>query len=125
MELRSVKEAPQHSLRNDDLVKQTESEEIARKLSGEEFVIALDKRAQQLSSERLAEFFQTSMLHGNNRLTFIVGGPLGLSEDFLSTNANRILSLSEMTFPHEMAKVVLMEQIYRALTILKGEKYHK
>lgn len=121
----AVKEAPQHALRNDDLARQAEADEIARRLSGDEFVIALDRRARQLSSEGLAEFLQTSMLHGSNRLAFVIGGPLGLSEDFLNTRANRILSLSEMTFPHEMAKVILVEQIYRALTILRGEPYHK
>lgn len=125
LDMIAVKEAPQHALRNDDLARQAEADEIARRLSGDEFVIALDRRARQLSSEGLAEFLQTSMLHGSNRLAFVIGGPLGLSEDFLNTRANRILSLSEMTFPHEMAKVILVEQIYRALTILRGEPYHK
>lgn len=121
----AVKEAPQHSLRNDELVKQAEAVEISRRLSDDEFVIALDRQAQQLSSEGLAEFFQSSMLRGNNRLTFVIGGPFGLFKDFMDKRVNRILSLSEMTFPHEMVKVILVEQIYRALTILKGEKYHK
>jgi len=64
------------------------------------------------------------MLHGTSKIVFVVGGPLGLSEEFLK-KVDSTLSLSQMTLPHELSKVILLEQIYRAFSILKGEKYHK
>jgi 23S rRNA (pseudouridine1915-N3)-methyltransferase len=64
------------------------------------------------------------MLNGVSRISFVIGGPLGLADEILE-QAHLKLALSEMTLPHELAKVVLLEQLYRAFTILKGEKYHK
>ncbi len=120
----SVKEASHDSLRNEELVKQKEGGEILNKIDQSDFVIALDRRGTQFHSEKFARFLQEKMLHGTSTFNFLIGGPLGLATDVLD-KADLVLSLSELTFPHEMAKVVLLEQIYRALTIMKGEKYHK
>ncbi|MFQ5825297.1 MAG: 23S rRNA (pseudouridine(1915)-N(3))-methyltransferase RlmH [bacterium] len=120
----SVKEASLDTLKNNELVKQTEANKIQEKIRKEEYVVALDKSGIQMDSEKLAEFFQKKILHGNNRINFIIGGPLGLPDDFLN-QSDMTLSLSRMTFPHEMTKVILLEQIYRAFSILHGEKYHK
>jgi 23S rRNA (pseudouridine1915-N3)-methyltransferase len=64
------------------------------------------------------------MLKAGGRITFMIGGPLGLSREILA-EVDEILSLSKLTFTHEMSRLLLLEQIYRAFTILKGEKYHK
>lgn len=119
-----VKEASQKSLRNDDLVKATEAKSLLLKIEPQEFVFALDKGGKQISSQGLANFLQKKNLNGINKFAFVIGGPLGLAPEVLK-RADYILSLSEMTFPHELAKVVLLEQIYRAFTILNDEKYHK
>ncbi len=118
-----VKEADQ-SLKNEPLIKETEAKSLREKMNADEVVIALDRRGKQVTSRALARQFEDWALHGNNKVTFVIGGPLGLAPGILE-RANWVLSLSRMTFPHELAKVVLLEQIYRALTIMRGEKYHK
>lgn len=120
----TVKDAQWDSFKNEDLVRTAEAEEISRKISIDQFIIALDMNGEQIASEELAEFLQARMLHGQNKLTFIIGGPFGLAPAILE-QADFVLSLSKMTFLHEMSKVILLEQIYRAFTIIKGEKYHK
>jgi 23S rRNA (pseudouridine1915-N3)-methyltransferase len=120
----SVKEAPGDMIKNVDSVKKSEANAILARLDDSDLVIALDKGGKQYSSERFAEFLQDFMLHGTKKITFVIGGPVGLSEDFLK-QSHQTLSLSTMTFPHEMTIVILLEQIYRAFTILRGEKYHK
>ena len=119
-----VKEASFDITKNVDLVKRTEAKALLGKIDDSDFVIALDKKGRQISSEQFAKFLQDNMLHGINKFTFVVGGPVGLPEEFLR-QSDMVLSLSRMTFPHEMSKVILLEQIYRAFSILKGEKYHK
>ena len=119
-----TKEASQETLRNDALVKETEAVEIKKKIEAGEFVIALDQRGKTLSSEELAEFLQDKTVQGRSRFCFIIGGPLGLSPE-ICQQADLVLALSKMTLPHELAKIVLLEQIYRAFTIMHGEKYHK
>jgi 23S rRNA (pseudouridine1915-N3)-methyltransferase len=124
LHLVAVKEASLEALKNVELVKQLEANKIQEKIGNDEFVLALDKSGQQMESEKLAQFLQNKMLHGSNRITFVIGGPVGLLQDFLK-QSDLTLSLSKMTFPHEMAKAILLEQIYRAFTIVRGEKYHK
>ncbi|MFQ5864550.1 MAG: 23S rRNA (pseudouridine(1915)-N(3))-methyltransferase RlmH [bacterium] len=124
LEQLSVKEAPANVIKNIALVKKTEAKAILTKIDDSDFVIALDKKGKLYSSEQFAEFLQDHLLRGIKKSTFVIGGPLGLSEEFLN-ESDMTLSFSKMTFPHEMAKVILLEQIYRAFTILRGEKYHK
>ena len=93
-------------------------------MSKGDYVIALDQTGDQMSSVELAEFVQYKMNEGVRELTFIIGGALGLDESILKT-ATKILSLSRMTFTHEMSRLIVLEQLYRAFTILKGTKYHK
>ncbi len=119
-----VKEASQKSLRNNDLVKTTEAKSLLLKIEPQDFLFVLDKSGKQISSRGLANFLEKKALHGTSKFTFIIGGPLGIAPEVLK-KANYILSLSEMTFPHELAKVILLEQVYRAFTILSDEKYHK
>ena len=105
-------------------VREAEGTEILTHVQSGEYLVAMDVGGKQLSSEEFAQFFQTKMLHGTSRFTFVIGGPLGLPDSLLQKVDFR-LSLSKMTFVHEMARVILLEQIYRAFTIIKGEKYHK
>ncbi len=88
------------------------------------FFIALDSRGKQHSSRQLAAFISEKQTYGPAEIVFAIGGPFGFSGAVLQ-RADLVLSLSEMTFPHELARVILLEQIYRAFTILRGEKYHK
>lgn len=120
----TVKDASFTSLRNADLVQKREAENILATVSSRDFLIVLDKSGDQRSSRKFADLIQKKMDGGVKNLTFVIGGPFGLSDEVLH-KANVVLSLSKMTFLHEMAKVLLLEQIYRAFTILNGEKYHK
>ncbi len=99
-----------------------ESLRIMGMLKDDDVVIAMDARGKQLPSEKFAELLKEEGSSGR-RLRFVIGGTAGLQDDVLERATHRI-SLSEMTFPHELARVMLIEQIYRAVTILKGKKYH-
>jgi len=87
-------------------------------------IIALDRLGKSWSSEDLAVHISEWQNRGVERAEFVIGGPLGLGPDVIA-RADAVLSLSKMTFAHEMAKLVLLEQLYRAFTIIHGEKYHK
>jgi len=101
-----------------------EGREIIRRIRPEALVCLLDRNGRSLSSEQFAEFLKRKMDSGQREYQFIIGGPAGLDPS-LGARAAMQLSLSPMTMPHEMARVVLLEQLYRAFTILRGEKYHK
>ncbi len=87
------------------------------------FFVALDSRGKQLSSEELAKLLEEHQNRGTQALLFAVGGPDGFTPQALAT-ARITLSLGKMTFPHELARIVLLEQLYRGYTILKGHPYH-
>lgn len=86
--------------------------------------VALDRRGKMLSSEELAERLRAWQREGHKDIAFMIGGPLGL-HDTVRSKAHLVLSLSPMTFLHEMTALILVEQLYRAQTILRGEPYHK
>ncbi len=99
-----------------------EGERILQKISADDFVLVLDSSGKILSSEKLAEKIEFLQNESKN-IVFVIGGTFGLSEDVLK-RADFIWSLSNLTFTHEMARIILYEQIYRAFTILKNKKYH-
>jgi len=101
-----------------------EGERILLALPENSVVIALDVKGQSWSSVELSGAFREWELTGNNQLAFIIGGDLGLSPAVLARSDLR-LSLSKMTFTHPMARLLLLEQVYRAFRILRGEPYHK
>lgn len=103
--------------------KEEEGKLILKELSGSDMVILLDERGQEFSSVEFAGKIDKIMLSGRKRLIFIIGGPYGFSENVYQ-RADFLIALSKMTFTHEMAKLILTEQLYRAMTILKGEPYH-
>jgi len=101
-----------------------EGERILAVIPDRSFVIVLDVQGQGRSSEELAALFRDWELTGQNQLAFVIGGDLGLSPAVIG-RSNLRLSLSRMTFTHPMARLLLMEQVYRAFRILRGEPYHK
>lgn len=105
-------------------VKQKEGERILKKLKPTEYVIALDLNGVSWSSEQLAKQMDKLAVSGKSRIAFVIGGSNGLSNEVLK-RANMKLSFSKMTFPHQLMKLILMEQIYRGFKILRGEPYHK
>lgn len=105
-------------------VKRKEGERILRNISQETFVITLEINGEMLSSEQLAARMDELATYGKSKVAFVIGGSLGLSEA-VEKRSNLALSFSKMTFPHQLMRVVLLEQIYRAFRINRGEPYHK
>lgn len=117
--------APENlSAKEEAIVKHKEGERILSKLDPSSYLIVLDIKGKQLSSEALAEKIETLGVYGTSHLSFVIGGSLGLS-DAIIKKADMRLSFSKMTFPHQLFKVILLEQIYRSFRIMKGEPYHK
>ncbi len=100
-----------------------EGDSITKKLLPQEHIIALDLSGKTYNSEGLAKRIDHLSI-SHSRLTFVIGGPLGLSKKILD-KAHETLSLSRLTLTHEMSRLFLLEQLYRAFTIIKNEKYHK
>lgn len=100
-----------------------EGERILAKVPEQAFVVALDERGKNPSSEQLAEMMNREMVGGGRDWVLIIGGPYGLDES-VRTRADVLLGLSRMTFTHQMARVFLLEQLYRSCTILRNEPYH-
>jgi 23S rRNA (pseudouridine1915-N3)-methyltransferase len=105
-------------------VKQKEGERILAKISQDTHVIALAINGKMQSSEELAETLDKLATYGKSKIAFVIGGSLGLSEEVLK-RANDKLSFSKMTFPHQLMRLILVEQVYRAFRINRGEPYHK
>lgn len=105
-------------------VKIKEGQKILNKIPKNSYVIVLDINGVQVSSEAFAEKLNTLGVEGISDITFIIGGSNGLWKEIIK-NADYKLSFSKMTFPHQLFKVILLEQIYRAFKINSGETYHK
>ena len=101
-----------------------EAQAITKRLTPGDFLVALDRTGYQYDSVELADWLDKLSVDQTGWINFVVGGPLGLSKDLLE-KAQKVLSLSRLTLTHEMCRLLLLEQIYRAFTIIKGEKYHK
>jgi 23S rRNA (pseudouridine1915-N3)-methyltransferase len=101
-----------------------EAEEILRRIEAGEFFVVLDEKGRQIDSFQLAEFLEQQRNSGTKQITFVVGGHFGLAET-IKKRGDLILSLSRMTLPHELARVFLLEQVYRAFAILHGLPYQK
>lgn len=101
-----------------------EAERILKVLREDSFVITLEIDGKQLSSEQFAEKLETLGVQGVSHLTFIIGGSLGLGEK-VRRRSDYALSFSKMTFPHQLMRVILLEQIYRGYRIISGAPYHK
>lgn len=100
-----------------------EGENILAQIQNEDIVILLDERGEEFSSVEFSSWIQKRMLSGTKRLVFVIGGPYGFSEP-VYRRANWKISLSRMTFSHQMVRAIFLEQLYRAFTIINGEPYH-
>ncbi|WP_028778237.1 23S rRNA (pseudouridine(1915)-N(3))-methyltransferase RlmH [Shimazuella kribbensis] len=103
---------------------QKEGEKILKKIAKDSYTIILAIKGKSFSSEKFADKINQLAIYGNSHLTFIIGGSDGLSPEVMQ-KADLSLSFSEMTFPHQLMRVFLLEQIYRAYKIIRGEHYHK
>lgn len=101
-----------------------EAEEILARLDADTFVVALDERGREFSSQQFADFFQKHQVNGIQKMAFIIGGHLGLAQT-VKERADLLLSLSQMTLTHELARIFLVEQVYRAFAILHNLPYQK
>jgi len=105
-------------------VKEKEGERILSKISDDTHVIALAIEGKMKSSEQLAKDLDQLATYGKSKVAFVIGGSLGLSNTVMK-RANDSLSFSKMTFPHQLMRLILVEQVYRAFRINRGEPYHK
>lgn len=105
-------------------VKENEGVEILKRLKDNMYVITLEVKGKELSSEKLAEKIENLGIDGRSNIAFVIGGSLGLSEA-VSKRSDFKLSFSQMTFPHQMMRVILLEQVYRSFKIIRHETYHK
>ena len=112
------------SPREVEIIQEREAQGILKKIPEGALVIALDIKGKNLSSEELGEAFKEYSLRGKSHWIFIIGGSLGLSKSLLD-RADLRLSFSRMTFPHQLMRLILVEQIYRGFKILNKEPYHK
>lgn len=103
--------------------KQQEGELILKQLQGGDHVVLLDERGKEMRSVEFSAYMEQKMQTVSKRLVFVIGGPYGFSQDVYA-RANEKMSLSKMTFSHQMVRLIFVEQLYRAMTIMRGEPYH-
>jgi len=112
----------QHS--SEKMVLEKEGERVLKYLDKKGFSFVLDQKGKMFSTEEMAGLFKEKMSQGYNDFIFITGGALGLSPELIDS-ADFKLSLSKMTFPHQLVRLILLEQVYRVFSIIEGRKYHK
>ena len=105
-------------------VKDKEGERILNAISPDTYVITLEIEGKMLTSEQLAKKMDELALHGKSKIAFVIGGSLGLSEA-VQKRSDFAISFSKMTFPHQLMRLILLEQVYRGFRISRGEPYHK
>ncbi|MDD1729383.1 MAG: 23S rRNA (pseudouridine(1915)-N(3))-methyltransferase RlmH [Methanospirillum sp.] len=103
---------------------QQEGKNLLKAAGQAEYLIALDPRGVQISSERFADQFRRWEIEGPHRIAIIIGGPHGLSDE-VRDRSDQLLSLSSMIFPHQLVRLILLEQVYRVFTIIRGLPYHR
>jgi len=123
-ELKEEKAPDNPSNAEEIAVKDAEGKNLLKQIKKDAYVIALEVKGKELTSEALSEKIETLGIDGKSDIVFIIGGSIGLSDEVL-TRADFRLSFSKMTFPHQMMRVILLEQIYRAFKIMRNEIYHK
>jgi 23S rRNA (pseudouridine1915-N3)-methyltransferase len=106
-----------------EIQKKQEGELFLKKITSQDIVVLLDERGKECSSLQFSQFIQQRFNSGCKNVLFLIGGAYGFSEEMYQ-RANYTLSMSKMTFPHKLARLLFVEQLYRAFTILKGEPYH-
>lgn len=121
----SDEKVPETMSANDmEAAKNKEGERILGKINRDAYVITLEIEGKMLTSEELADKMDGLATHGKSKLVFVIGGSLGLG-DAVRKRSDFALSFSKLTFPHQLMRLVLLEQVYRAFRIMRGEPYHK
>ncbi len=123
MELCIIPDVKASKTLSEDSQKQREGQAILNTLQGGDIVVLLDEKGKELTSRDFSAMIERRMIQGLKRLVFVIGGPYGFSNDVYA-RADEKLSLSRMTFTHEMVRLFFTEQLYRAMTIMRGEPYH-
>lgn len=108
----------------EDMIRAKEAERLLKHVKDDAYVVTLEINGKQLSSEELADKIEKLGVQGTSHIMFVIGGSIGLGEEVLR-RSNLALSFSKMTFPHQLMRVILLEQIYRSYRIINGEPYHK
>ena len=124
IELKEARLPDKASPADEENVKLEEGRSILKAIKDGTYVITLEILGKQLTSPELADKIQTLSIEGKSNVAFIIGGSLGLSAE-VSKRADYKLSFSKMTFPHQMMRVILLEQVYRGFKIIKNEAYHE
>lgn len=124
VEVADEKTPDQASQAVEDGIRSKEGERILKQLKDEMYVITLEISGEMLTSEKLAEKIEHLGIQGKSSIAFVIGGSIGLGKDVLR-RSDYALSFSKMTFPHQLMRVILLEQIYRSFKIQRGEPYHK
>lgn len=122
-ELKVLREEKVEDLRDAPRVRKLEAAKIGKSLAPGAHVVALDERGREFTSHEFAAFIDKALENGTREMSFILGGAMGLNES-VTKKADTVLALSRWTLTHEMARLVLLEQLYRAFTIIKGKTYH-
>ncbi len=123
VEIREIKEEKIADLKEAPAVRKKEAERIQKAVPAGAVTVALDERGQGFTSHEFAEFLGNALDSGVRELVFVIGGAMGLDES-VPQRAHKAMAMSRWTLTHEMARIVLLEQVYRAFTIIKGKKYH-
>lgn len=108
----------------EEMIRAKEAERILKYIKDDAYVITLEIKGKMLTSEELADKVDTLGVQGISHITFVIGGSIGLGEEVLK-RSDYALSFSKMTFPHQLMRVILLEQIYRSYRIIMGQPYHK
>ena len=118
-----IVEVPDDKIDDELVVKRKEAERILSQIKEKEYVVLLDVKGIEYNSEEYAKFINDTFIHASN-ITFVIGGSLGFDETIYK-RANKRISFSKMTFPHQLIRIFLLEQIYRGFKISNNESYHK
>ena len=124
IEVADEKTPDEASLHEEELIKSREGERILKSIKDDAYVVALAIEGKKLTSPGFADFVEKLGVGGTSHIQFVIGGSLGLAPEVMK-RADYKLSFSDMTFPHQLMRVILLEQVYRAYRIINGEPYHK
>ena len=124
LEVEDEKTPDEASETEEELIKKKEADRLFKYIKDDAYVIALAINGRQLDSPEFSKKIDSLGLSGKSNLTFIIGGSLGLHDSILK-RADMLLSFSKMTFPHQLMRMIFLEQLYRAYRIMKNEPYHK
>ncbi|BAH07099.1 23S rRNA (pseudouridine(1915)-N(3))-methyltransferase RlmH [Clostridium kluyveri] len=124
IEVQDEKTPDNASSSEQDIIKEKEGRRILKYINDNMYVVALDLKGSMMGSEEFSKFVGNLGLSGKSNIAFIIGGSLGISSEILK-RADYKLCFSKMTFPHQLFRIMLLEQIYRGFRIMKGEPYHK